>query len=105
MALTAPTAPEPIVRSGEPAKAPVASTIVIVREDLSLPGSDRQDGDGSPEAIERRFFDLLQDKRPDVVVLDLARTQGGGIEAIRKIRERNGVPILAVCGGDDPHVH
>lgn len=82
-----------------------ASTIMIAREDLSIPGSDWQNADGAPDAIERRFFDLIQNSRPDVVVLDLARTLGKGIEAIRKIREQSGVPILAVCAGDDVHIH
>lgn len=84
--------------------APAASTIVIAREDLSIPGSDWQPADGVPDAVEQRFFDLIQNNRPDVVVLDLAKTLGKGIEAIRKIREHSGVPILAVCGGEDVNI-
>jgi DNA-binding response OmpR family regulator len=81
-----------------------ASTIVIAREDLSIPGSE-QDKDGPPKdnvETERRFFELLRDNRPDVVVLDLGLTGGKGVEAIRKIREQSGVPILAVCASQDP---
>jgi DNA-binding response OmpR family regulator len=97
--------PVPPSGTGEGAKAAVASTIVIAREDLSIPGSERQGDETSPDEAERHFFDLLRDNRPDVIVLDLGRTQGRGIEAIRKIREQSGVPILAVCASDDPRVH
>lgn len=81
-----------------------ASTIVVAREDLSLPGADRpSDLTGqSPERNELRFFELIRDHRPDVVVLDLAETVGRGIEVIRKIRERSGVPVLVVCRQSDP---
>ena len=82
-----------------------ASTIIIAREDLSVPGSDtdKQDTPWNIAQIEYHFFDLLRQNRPDVVVLDLAVANGAGIGAIRKIREKSGVPILAVCTNGDPH--
>lgn len=86
-------------------KAPVASTIVIAREDLSIPGSEQSAADAPEDVREEHFFELIHNNRPDVIVLDLARTQGRGIEAIRKIREQSGVPILAVCASDDPRVN
>ena len=86
-------------------KNPVASTILIAREDLSIPGSEQSAAGTKEDASEEHFFELIHNNRPDVIVLDLARTQGRGIEAIRKIREQSGVPILAVCASDDPRVN
>jgi hypothetical protein len=52
---------------------PGASTIVIAREDFSIP-------DGEPGAmrevrprtdLESQFFALVRERRPDVIVLDL----------------------------------
>jgi DNA-binding response OmpR family regulator len=84
---------------------PMASTIVIAREDFSIPGSESGSrGPASESAeLERRFFELLRENRPDVVVLDLTTTAGKGVEAIRKIREQSGVPILVVCAADNPN--
>jgi two-component system OmpR family response regulator len=78
------------------------ATIVIVRKDLSIAGveddaSGRRRGD-----IERRFFDLVREKRPDVVVFDLRNAAGEGVEEIAKVRERTGIPIVAICDADDP---
>ncbi|HEX3863182.1 MAG TPA: response regulator transcription factor [Stellaceae bacterium] len=80
-----------------------ASTIVVAREDLSIPGSaDADVGDATCAAdIEARFFNVIRQYNPDVVVLDLTHTGGQGTTAIVKIRRRSGVPILVVCGGDD----
>ena len=84
-----------------------ASTIVVARDDLSIPGA----ADGSATAprayradIEARFFNVVRQHNPDVVVLDLTASQGNGIHAIVKIRRRTGVPILVVCGPDDPQM-
>src|SRR5438552_1025914 len=81
-----------------------ASTIVVAREDLSIPGA--ADGNGgsaiSVADTEARFFNVVRQHNPDVVVLDLTGSQGHGIAAILKIRRRTGVPILVVCGADDP---
>jgi two-component system, OmpR family, response regulator len=82
---------------------PGSSTVIVVREDLSIPGADEDKilGPGSAE-VERAFFELVRDSRPDVVVLDLSNSMGRGIEAILKIRHRFAVPILVVCRPDDP---
>lgn len=77
---------------------PVATTIVVAREDFSIPGGE--DGpalEGSPAALETRFFNLLREAKPDVVVLDLSRANGSAAETILKIRRQSSVPILAVC--------
>jgi two-component system, OmpR family, response regulator len=83
---------------------PGSSTVVVAREDLSIPGADEDTLPAAKNAaeIERRFFALVRDSRPDVVVLDLGNTKGNGIEAILKIRQKSSVPILVVCRADDP---
>jgi two-component system OmpR family response regulator len=83
-----------------------ASTIVVAREDLSIPGA-AEAANGAPGVaaeIETRFFNVVRQHNPDVVVLDLTASQGNGIPAILKIRRRSGVPILVVCGPDDPQM-
>src|SRR5438045_3978095 len=83
-----------------------ASTIVVAREDLSIPGAADAGNGGAPGAaeIETRFFNVVRQHNPDVVVLDLTASQGDGIAAIVKIRRRSGVPILVVCCPDDPQM-
>lgn len=81
-----------------------ASTIVVAREDLSIPGA-AEPGNGSATGTadsEARFFNVVRQHNPDVVVLDLTESQGNGIGAILKIRRRSGVPILVVCEAQDP---
>jgi DNA-binding response OmpR family regulator len=78
-----------------------ASTIIIAREDYSIPGSSEGEAN-PPEQLERRFFDLLKSQPPDVVVLDLTKTTGAGLQTIRTLRERSRVPILVVHAADDP---
>jgi two-component system OmpR family response regulator len=78
---------------------PAATTIVIAREDFSIPGGDEGDIDlqSGPDARENRFFNLLREAKPDVVVLDLSRANGGAVSTILKIRRQTSVPILVVC--------
>jgi two-component system OmpR family response regulator len=85
---------------------PGSSTVVVAREDLSIPGADEEKLPATLNAVEveRRFFELVRSSRPDVVVLDLSNTQGRGVEAILKIRRRSAVPILVVCAADDPRI-
>jgi two-component system, OmpR family, response regulator len=81
-----------------------ASTIVVAREDLSLPGAaDAGNGVATTAAeLEARFFNVVREYNPDVVVLDLTASQANGTATILKIRQRTGVPILVVCAPDDP---
>src|SRR4029077_9004756 len=76
------------------------------REDLSIPGMDpaRRGTANDPVGIERPFFDLVREHPLDVIVLDLSNTKGDGVAAIRKIRQRCFVPILVVCGPNDPRI-
>ena len=83
-----------------------ASTIVVAREDLSIPGAE-ESGNGAAAVaadVESRFFNVVREYNPDVVVLDLTASQGQGIQAILKIRRRAAVPILVVCPVNDPQM-
>lgn len=81
-----------------------AATIVVAREDFSIPGTSEAgaSAEGGPAASEARFFDLLRDSRPDVVVLDFSQVNGNGVDTILKIRRRSTVPILVVCDVEHP---
>ena len=51
-----------------------ASTIVVAREDLSIPGAADAGSNGAADSaadIEARFFNVVRQFNPDVVVLDL----------------------------------
>jgi two-component system OmpR family response regulator len=78
-------------------------TVVIAREDLSIPGAseDKRPAASDAKEIERRFFELIGKSRPDVILLDLTATDGKGIETILKIRQKCAVPVLAICGSGD----
>jgi two-component system, OmpR family, response regulator len=82
---------------------PAATTIVVAREDFSIPGGEPHEGSTpqEPVALESRFFNLLRESRPDVVVLDLRQANGDGVGMILKIRRQSRVPILVVCGQDN----
>lgn len=81
---------------------PAATTIVVAREDFSIPGGEPHDGNiPEPVALESRFFNLLRESKPDVVVLDLRQANGDGVGMILKIRRQSRVPILVVCGQDN----
>jgi DNA-binding response OmpR family regulator len=78
---------------------PGASTIIIAREDFSIPGAD----DGvhpRPVEAEKRLLSLIRDRRPDVIVLDFRDASRTAASAIRRLRNRCEIPVLVVC---DPH--
>lgn len=80
-----------------------ASTIIVARQDLSIPGA-AEGGDKvlCAAEIETEFFNIVRDHNPDVVVLDLTEASDHGIAAILKIRRGASVPILVVCTPSDP---
>jgi DNA-binding response OmpR family regulator len=81
------------------------STIVVVRSDLSIAGAEADSsGPGQKGDIERHFFDLVREKRPDAVVFDLRDATPDGVSAIAKVRQRSGVPILVICTPGDPSI-
>jgi two-component system, OmpR family, response regulator len=84
-----------------------ASTIVVAREDLSIPGAiDAANGAADSAAdIEARFFNVVRQFNPDAVVLDLTGSPSNGTATIHKIRRRSGVPIVVVCEPGDPLMH
>jgi two-component system OmpR family response regulator len=80
-----------------------ASTIVVAREDLSIPGAEVGNGvAGSAADLETHFFNIVRQYNPDVVVLDLTGPPDNGAGTILKIRQRSAVPVLVICGRDDP---
>src|ERR1700731_2834918 len=76
-----------------------AATIVLAREDLSIPGAPHRAGapPDNPDAILRRFFSLVEANRPDVIVLDFSTSPRSSTDTILTIRRRSTVPILVVC--------
>jgi two-component system, OmpR family, response regulator len=82
-----------------------ASTIVIAREDLSIPGLEvgAQRETRRQTEIESQFFALIHEKRPDVIVLDLRDAGSDGIPAIRKIRQRSDISIVVIRDEADQH--
>jgi DNA-binding response OmpR family regulator len=82
---------------------PAATTIVVAREDFSIPGGEQPGSikEQEPMALESRFFDLLRESKPDVVVLDLRQANGDGVGMILKVRRQSSVPILVVCSQDN----
>jgi DNA-binding response OmpR family regulator len=87
--------------TSDEAFAPTATTLVVLREDFSISG---EEGHPDPAVLERRFFNLLAETNTDVVILDLSRANGGGVETILKIRGQSVVPILVVCDDDAQRV-
>ena len=79
------------------------STVVVAREDLSIPGAlgPNNAGINSPEQVENQFFNLLDQHKADAVVLDLMGSQGHGVAAIRRIRRGSAVPIVVLCPAED----
>ena len=79
------------------------STVVVAREDLSIPGALEPDnaGTSSPEQVENQFFNILDKHKADAVVLDLMGSQGNGVAAIRRIRRGSAVPIVVLCPPED----
>jgi DNA-binding response OmpR family regulator len=78
-----------------------AATIILAREDLSIPGSAESAREGETPS-DRSFFRILSETGPDVIVLDLRRNPAQGVATICKIRQRSQVPILAVCDPNQP---
>ncbi len=81
---------------------PTATTIVVAREDFSIPGGEILDEAANQlPLLETSFFRMLRESKPDVVLLDLTKANGHGVETILKIRRQSTVPILVVYGGDE----
>jgi DNA-binding response OmpR family regulator len=81
-----------------------AATIVLARADLSIPGAPEGAVSSADHADARhsRFFDLVSDSRPDVIVLDLRGAARSGVDTILTVSRRSAVPILVVCDLGQP---
>jgi DNA-binding response OmpR family regulator len=76
-----------------------AVTIVFAREDLSIPGAPENAVPSADhaDAVQVRFFNLVSESKPDVIVLDFSGSPPSGTDTILTIRRRSAVPILVVC--------
>jgi len=76
-----------------------AATIIFARADLSIPGAPENPTSrpGGGESAHTRFFKLVGDSKPDVIVLDFTRAPGVSAKTITKVRDRTNIPILVVC--------
>jgi DNA-binding response OmpR family regulator len=63
-----------------------------------MPGHDRAD------TVQAHFFDLISRSSPDVIVLDFSRSPAAGANTILTVRRRTDVPILVVCGPEQPEI-
>jgi hypothetical protein len=81
-----------------------AVTIILAREDLSIPGAPESAVSSAdhPDAVQTRFFNLVSDSKPDVIVLDFSRAPPSGTDTILTIRQRSAVPILVACNPGHP---
>ena len=84
-----------------------AATIIFAREDLSIPGAAENAASAfdRTDAVQDRFFELVDRARPDVIVLDLSRSPANGTETILTILEQTDTPILVVCNPEPSLVH
>src|SRR5437870_4590179 len=76
-----------------------AATIIYAREDLSIPGAldDASLKSGRAGAAEAHFFKLIDDNKPDVIVVDVTGATTTATDTILTIRRRTAIPILVVC--------
>ena len=81
-----------------------ATTIVFARADLSIPDATASSGSLADHAdnVQARFFDLVIDNNPDIIVLDFSAAPPSGSDTILSIRLRCAVPILVICEPGDP---
>ncbi|HMD65593.1 MAG TPA: hypothetical protein VKG22_02955 [Stellaceae bacterium] len=81
-----------------------ATTIVFARADLSIPGATVNCESSADHAdnVQTRFFELVDDNNPDIIVLDFSAAPPSGSDTILSIRRRCPVPVLVVCEPGDP---
>jgi two-component system OmpR family response regulator len=81
-----------------------AATILLAREDLSIPGAadDATSTGEQASSIQARFFELVSRNRPDVIVLDFSSGPARGTDTVLSIRQRTDIPIVVVCGTEQP---
>jgi hypothetical protein len=84
---------------------PTATTIVIAREDFSIPGGEEADEAlrAEPEALESRFSACCARPGP-TSSCSMSRANGAGTGMILKIRRQSSVPILVVCDAGSSNI-
>ena len=80
------------------------TTIVFARADLSIPDATASSESLADQAdnVQARFFDLVIDNNPDIIVLDFSAAPRSGSGTILNIRRHCPVPILVICEPGDP---
>jgi DNA-binding NtrC family response regulator len=88
----------------EPGRMGSAVTIIFAREDLSIPGTPEipVSSTDHSDAVQTRFFNLVSDNNPDVIVLDFIHAPPSGTETILTIRQRSAIPIIVACNPGHP---
>src|SRR5689334_10697218 len=83
-----------------------ATTILFAREDLSIPGGAEIGipGCDRPASVQAHFFDLISRNSPDVIVIDFSHAPAAGADTILTVRRRTEIPILVVCGPEQPEI-
>ena len=81
-----------------------ATTIVFARADLSIPDATVSSESPADHAnnVQTRFFDLVINSNPDIIVLNFSDAPPSGSDTILRIRRRCTIPILVVCEPGDP---
>jgi hypothetical protein len=80
------------------------TTIAFARADLSIPGAttNSEPSTGHADNVQTRFFDVVMNSNPDVIVLDFRAASPSAISAILSVRRCCPVPILVICEPGDP---
>lgn len=81
-----------------------ATTIVFAGADLSIPDATASSESLTDHAdnVQARFFDLVTDSNPDIIVLDFSAVPPSSSDTILTVRRRCTAPILVVCEPGDP---
>jgi DNA-binding response OmpR family regulator len=81
-----------------------ATTIVFARADLSIPGAPVRSvpSEDHADSVQTRFFDLVTNSDPDIIVLDFSAAPRSGSDTVLSIRRRCALPVLVVCEPRDP---
>ena len=75
-----------------------SATILLAREDLTIPGAPAKLPAATRQSdVESRFFNLIDDHEPDVIVLDCAGISSAATDTIMRVRRRTDIPIIVLC--------
>lgn len=76
-----------------------SAKIVFARKDLSIPGAFDSPSamPGRSDAVEAYFFSLVDEGKPDAIVLDCAGAPSAATDTILSVRRRTDIPIIVLC--------